>query len=173
MVLPRCTIDSSCVIALDHLDLVPNLTFLFSQVLVPKAVREDLFKRRMTKKRVQFLFGRYDFFMRCDAYDKASVDILLADQGRRDRGEAEAVMQASQEGATVIVDDRWGRKLAAQHSLDYRGTIWVLYRFYELKLMSSSDLRTAFAKLRRYGIWLPWKRVNAILLDLGEKPLEN
>ena len=31
----RCTIDSSCVIALDHLDLVPQLTFLFSVVLVP------------------------------------------------------------------------------------------------------------------------------------------
>jgi hypothetical protein len=47
----RCTIDSACVIALDHLDLVPQLSFLFSIVLVPKAVREDLFKRRVTKSR--------------------------------------------------------------------------------------------------------------------------
>ena len=30
----RCTIDSSCVIALDHLELVPRLSVLFSIVLV-------------------------------------------------------------------------------------------------------------------------------------------
>jgi predicted nucleic acid-binding protein len=114
---PRCTIDSSCVIALDHLDHLPKLSFLFSQVLLPKAVRNDLFRRTGTKKRVQSLFRTYAFVEPCDAYDKGAVDILLAErdrEGTKDRGEAEAVVQAAQIGAMVIVDDQWGRELAAQ-----------------------------------------------------------
>jgi hypothetical protein len=53
----------------------------------------------------------------------------------KDRGEVEAVVQASQVGATVIVDDRWGRELAARADLDHHGTFWVLERFYELKFI--------------------------------------
>jgi hypothetical protein len=67
---PRCTIDSSCVIALDHLDLLPQLSLLFSRVLVPQGVREDLFKRRATKDRLLSLFDSYAFFERCDGYEK-------------------------------------------------------------------------------------------------------
>src|SRR5438874_7389479 len=106
----RCTIDSSCVIALDHLSLVPQLSLLFAIVLVPKAVREDLFKRRTTKDRLQSLFENFAFFQRCDGYEQGTVDFLLAErvrEGVQDRGEVEAVVQASQFGATVIVDDPW------------------------------------------------------------------
>jgi predicted nucleic acid-binding protein len=119
---PRCTIDSSCVIALDHLDLVPQLSLLFSEVLVPKSVREDLFKRRATKDRLQGLFEAYAFFQRCDHYDQGTVNFLLAERAREgdeDRGEAEAVVQASQVGAVVIVDDPWGRELAERDDLEF------------------------------------------------------
>jgi predicted nucleic acid-binding protein len=171
---PRCTIDSSCVIALDHLDLLPQLSLLFSRVLVPKAVREDLFKRRTTKDRLLSLFDSYAFFERCDDYEKGTVDFLVAErarQGMRDRGEVEAVVQASESGATVIVDDPWGRDLAARDDLDYHGTVWVLQRFYELGLMSSSALRICFRVLRDRGTRLPWETVDALLLEVGEDPL--
>ena len=61
---PKCTIDSSCVIAFDHVDLIPKLSRLFSELLVAKAVRQDLFKRRSTKDRVRSLFDQYAFFQR-------------------------------------------------------------------------------------------------------------
>ena len=102
----RCTIDSSWVIALEHLNLLPQLSFLFARVLVPKAVRKELFKRRGTKDRLRSLFDTYAFFQRCDGYDAGAVDFLLAErarQGMRDRGEVEAVVQASEFGAAVIV----------------------------------------------------------------------
>jgi predicted nucleic acid-binding protein len=146
---PRCTIDSSCVIALDHLDLLPQLSLLFSRVLIPKAVREDLFKRRSTKDRLQVLFASYAFLERCDDYDKGTVDFLLAErtrQGMQDRGEVEAVVQAAQQGAVVIVDDRWGRELAASYHLEYHGTLWVLKRFYELGLLSATAIRSSFGR---------------------------
>ena len=171
---PTCTIDSSCVIALDHLDLLPELSVLFARVLIPKAVREDLFKRRATKDRLRFLFKSYAFFQRCDGYDKGTVDFLLAErarQGMQDRGEVEAVVQAAEFGATVIVDDPWGRELAARDALDYHGTIWILQRFYELGLLSAQALRISFAILRKRGTRLPWETVDALLGQIGESPL--
>jgi predicted nucleic acid-binding protein len=170
----RCTIDSSCVIALDHLDLVPWLSFLFSIVLVPKAVREDLFKRRETKNRLQSFFDDYAFFQRCDGYEQGTVDFLLAErtrQGSQDRGEVEAVLQAAQFGATVIVDDPWGRELAARDDLEFHGTLWVLQRFHELELLSSTALRDCLLSLRDRGIRLPWVTVNELLERIGQSPL--
>ena len=170
----RCTIDSSCVIALDHLNWLRKLPVLFSSVLVPKAVREDLFKRRETKNRIQSLFDEYGFLERCDDYDKGTVVFLLAERirdGVKDRGEVEAVVQASQVGAAVLVDDLWGRKLAAQYDLDYHGTVWVLQRFHELGLVASSELRNSFEVLRSRRIRLPWKNVDELLIRIGEEPL--
>ena len=106
-----CTIDSSCLIALDHLDLVPQLSLLFSIVLVPKRVRDEISKRRAGKDRLQLLFNSYAFVQRCDGYDQGTVDFLLTErarQGWQDRGEVEAAVQASQFGANVVIDDRWG-----------------------------------------------------------------
>jgi predicted nucleic acid-binding protein len=170
----RCTIDSSCVIALDHLELVPQLSLLFSIVLVPKAVRDDLFKRRTTKDRLQSLFEVFAFFQRCDGYEQGTVDFLLAEkirQGAQDRGEVEAVVQASEFGATVIVDDPWGRELAVRHDLEHHGTLWILQRFYELGLLSSTALRECFVSLRLRGTRLPWATVNVLLLHIGQPAL--
>lgn len=172
---PRsCTIDSSCVIALDHLDLVPQLSFLFSTVLAPKAVREDLFKRRSTKNRLQSLFENFAFFQRCDGYEQGTVDFLLAErvrEGAQDRGEVEAVVQASQFGAAVIVDDPWGRELAKRDDLEFHGTMWILQQFHALELLSSHDLRSCFESLRKREIRLPWEIINALLQEVGEEPI--
>jgi predicted nucleic acid-binding protein len=84
--------------ALDHVGLVPSLSVLFTRVLVPKAVREELFKRRATKDRLQAIFADYAFFERCDNYDQSTVDLLLLERRRtrgQDRGEAEAVVRSS------------------------------------------------------------------------------
>jgi predicted nucleic acid-binding protein len=170
----RCTIDSSCIIALDHLHLLPQLSVLFSPVLVPKAVRNELFKLRATKDRLQVIFTTYGFFQRCDGYDQGTVDFLLAERTRlgvKDRGEVEAVVQASQFGAAVIVDDPWGRDLAARADLEFHGTVWVLQRFYQLGLLSST-LGDCFAVLRDRGMRLPWETVNELLVSIGQEPLK-
>ncbi len=169
-----CTIESSCLIALDHLNLIPQMSFLFSTVLVPKAVRQDLFKRRTTKDRIQLIFDDYKFFQRCDHYDQGTVDFLLAERTRRgsqDRGEVEAVVQAAQLGAAVIVDDQWGRELAELDDLEFHGTVWLLQQFHELQLIHTPTLRECFLELRERGIRLPWAIVNTLLVEIGESPI--
>jgi predicted nucleic acid-binding protein len=170
----RCTIDTSCVIALDHADLVPLLSVLFTKVLVPKTVRDELFKRRVTKDRLQAIFEKFAFFERCDGYDRGAVDILLLErdrQGTRDRGEAEAVVQASQFGATVIIDDLWGRQLADRYALEYHGTLWVIEQLHDMQLVSSSQLRVSLQTMSDRGIRLPRSAVDSLLASIGENPL--
>jgi predicted nucleic acid-binding protein len=89
----------------------------------------------------------------------------------RDRGEVEAVVQASPFGAVVIVDDAWGRALAGNFGLEVHGTLWVLQQFRELELISSTAFRDCFISLRQRGIRLPWETVNDLLRESGESPL--
>lgn len=170
----RCAIDSSCVIALDHAWLVPLLSVLFASVLVPRAVRVELFKRRTTKDRLQAIFAGYAFFERCDGYDQGAVDLLLLERSRlggQDRGEAEAVVQASQLGAAVIIDDPWGRELAERYDLDCHGTLWVLEQLHNMRLLPSTRVRESVKMMHDRGIRLPWKAVDALLVRIGEEPL--
>lgn len=137
-------------------------------------MRQDLFKRRATKDSLRAILRDYAFVERCDEYDAGTVDFLLAErtrQGMRDRGEVEAVVQASQLGTGVIMDDRWGRKLAKRADLEHHGTFWVLTRFYDLGFLRSSDLRNHCAALRRRGLRLPWREIDAYLIGIGEQPL--
>jgi predicted nucleic acid-binding protein len=173
---PICTIDASIIIALDHLDVLPQLSLLFSRVLIPKAVRTELYRRRATKNRLQAVLSAYTFIERCDSYDKGAVDLLLIErlaQGVADRGEAEAVVQAAELGAAIIVDDPWGRGLAERFDRDFHGTVWILRRFFELGLASATAIRNHFAVLFQRGIRLPWKVVDEFLAKIGERPLDD
>jgi predicted nucleic acid-binding protein len=172
---PVCTIDASSVIALNHLNLLPQLSLLFDRVLLPKGVRAELYRRRITKDRLRAILKSFVFIERCNKYDQASVDVLLSErrtQGLEDRGEAEAVVQAAAVGASVIVADSWGRSLAERSGRELHSTFWVLKRFFELELASPGQTRSHFAALYERSIRLPWPQVNQFLIEIGEKPIE-
>ncbi len=94
--------------------------------------------------------------------------LLAGRRANRDRGEAEAVVQASERGAAVIVDDKRGRELARNFSLEYHGTIWILGRFHEPGLIAAPDLRAHLVALRLRGIRLPRTEANKLLSGVGE-----
>ena len=153
-----CTIDTSCLVALDALCLVPQLSLLFDVVLVPKAVRREFEKRRAARDQLRRLLNDFAFIRRCNDYDQSAVDIHLIERARqntRDRGEAEAVVQAAQVGATVIVDDAWGRALAEKSALEVHGTFWLLQQFHNLGLLSGASVRDSFLTLRMTHRRLP------------------
>ena len=175
MAKPYGVIDASCVIALDAVNLLPQLTWLFGRLLIPKGVRTELYRRRITKDRIKALQREYaQFLVSCDDYDQAAVDILLTGRIRsrkKDRGETEAVVQATVVGAMVIVDDAWGRKLAEQYSIEYHGTIWVLERLQALGLLTSGGLRMHLQHVKAHRIRFPAPAANALLQRLGEEKL--
>jgi predicted nucleic acid-binding protein len=64
-----------------------------------------------------------------------------------------------------------GPDLATRADLDFHGTVWILQRFYELGLLSST-LGNCFEVLRDRGLRLPWETVNELLVSIGEKSLK-
>lgn len=172
---PVGVIDASCVIALDALNLLPRLTWLFGRLFIPKAVRAELYRRRITKDRLRTLQREYaSFVVPCDDYDQVAVDVLLTGRtpsGKKDRGETEAVVQAAAGGAIVIVDDPFGRRLAERHSLEYHGTIWVLERLQLLDLLTPGMLRHCLERLKYRRIRFPVGAANELLQRLGEEKL--
>ena len=163
---PECTIDASCLIALDHLDLIPKLALLFARVWIPKAVRDEVSKRKATKNALRSALRNNAFLQRCDQYDKTSVEIL-ATGVNRDRGEAETVQQASQIGAAALIDERKGRRLAEANSVTVHGVLWVLQSLYEQQLTTTTDTVLAIQSLRRRGYRLPKSAVEALLQRAG------
>ncbi len=175
MTKPVGVIDASCVIALDAVNLLPKLAWLFGRLLIPKAVRTELYRRRITKDRLRVLQREYSsFVISCDDYDQGAVDVLLTGRtplGKKDRGETETVVQAAAAGATVIVDDPFGRRLAKQYSLEYHGTIWVLERLQLLGLLTPGELRRHLEELKYRRIRFPKKAADELLQRLGEQRL--
>jgi predicted nucleic acid-binding protein len=104
------------------------------------------------------LVKEYAFIEHCNEYDQAAVDLLLIEhtgQIRRDRGEAEAIQQAIALGASVMIDDRRGRKLASIFDLELHGTLWVLRQLYDQSLLSAFQIEEALSHLEAVGIRLP------------------
>ena len=95
------------------------------------------------KDRLKKMLDSYAFLEPCNDYDQGAVDVLLIErtgQILRDRGEAEAIVQATSVGATVIVDDAAGRELAARHALTYHGTLWVLEKLFDFRLLTAPEI---------------------------------
>jgi predicted nucleic acid-binding protein len=165
-------IDSSCIISLDALNLLPQLTFLFEKIHIPKAVRRELYDVRATRDRLRALLRQYAVIRRCNDYDQGAVNVLWSErhaEGSRDLGEVEAIVQAAKLGATVVVDDQWGRELAERYRLDYHGTLWILERLCELKLLSTAVLRVHLLTLQARGRYFPLDAANSLLERLGEQ----
>ena len=167
-------IDTSCVIALEAIDALPLLPFLFDSVLLPKAVRSELFVAVPRKKLIRSLLSQYAFLVRCEDYDRVAVDVLMAERharGVKDRGEAESVVQAAERSAMVVIDDPWGRELASRFALDFHGTLWVLHSFYSLGLRPTAQLRSDIQRLSKKQVRLPRDSTNDLLREFGQEPL--
>jgi predicted nucleic acid-binding protein len=151
--------------------MIPQLSLLFEIVLVPRAVRREFYKRRAAKDQMRRLFKDFAFVQPCNDYEQAAVEVYLIERTRqdsRDQGEAEAVVQAAQFGASVMVDDAWGREIAEKSALEVHGTFWLMQQFYELGLLSASATRESFVLLRVKGRRLPWSAINSFLGSIGQ-----
>jgi predicted nucleic acid-binding protein len=169
----RAILDSSCAIALLEAELLPKLALLFSEVLIPSAVRKELSRRSMIKSALKRLHAG-GFIRYCIEYDRVSAEILLPVDRRRalkDMGEAEAIVQASTLGGAVLVDDRWARKVAALQGIEYFGSFGVIKSLVGLGVLDQSAARSALHQIKLSGCFLPLDLVNEFLRSIGEEGL--
>jgi predicted nucleic acid-binding protein len=91
--------------------------------------------------------------------------------GLMDSGEAEAAaLYLELKADYLIIDDRVARRFAESHSIQCLGTLAVLAKAKELRLIST--LRPLFLDFLSHNRYYKKLLLNSILADYGEEPLD-
>ena len=107
--------DTSPITTLIQIGKVDLLHKLYGEVLIPEAVRDELFMSHQSLPK---------FFLFLPATDRKAVTRLLAEL---DPGEAEAIVLAKERHADVLlIDEIEGRNVAAREGLHFVGLLGVL-----------------------------------------------
>jgi predicted nucleic acid-binding protein len=168
---PTATIDTSVLLSLQCAKLLGAISVQFDRVLVPSKVRSELEGGGERNRRALAALADYAIFEECSDFSPELVQLLLDTRESlkigRDRGEAEAVVQASQRRVSMVLsDDRQGRKWAGLHSLECHGTIWVCNELRRSGYLT--ELRPYYVRLIEQGRRQPLAEMNAFLKDFGE-----
>lgn len=83
-----------------------------------------------------------------DKYAKTSTNDLLA------------LVLAKQEDCPLLTGDAKLREAAEDQLVEVRGTLWVVERMYEEKIISCVGIEAAYEKMKEEGRRLPWVEVN-------------
>ncbi len=118
--------DTSPLIALAVMDLLPVLRVLFNSVLVPPAVvREclDDLSKPMADRIGEALANRLleEQSVTNQDYCKLLAQVL-------DPGEAETITLAKEKNAVALIDEEAARRVAARENIDTIGSLYVLIR---------------------------------------------
>lgn len=130
----KSVIDASCLIRLLHLNksrpdlnIFRGLGLRYAVIYIPEHVWEEVSRHGRGKRRFRRFVEQYPFFEKCLIGDKYRAQLLYDRQRNSkatiDRGEAEAIVQASEREITeILTDDKGAAKFAYQHSLMARDT---------------------------------------------------
>ena len=83
-----------------------------------------------------------------------------------DRGEAQAIAAACQNNATLLVDDKAGRRYAKQLSIPVIGSLGVLLMLKELGWVA--ELKPLLHTLQEHGYWYHPALIETVLNQTGE-----
>lgn len=136
-------------IALAKADQLGLLASLFDQVHIPSAVhRELLAKSGVEAERLDQAFAA---FIRIAEHTELSEPVRSVTLSL-DRGEQEAVALAHRMSMTLLIDDRLGRQAARRLNLSITGTVGILLRAKQEKLIPL--IRPVLEQIRNQGYWL-------------------
>jgi predicted nucleic acid-binding protein len=167
----EATIDTGCLIALQHLDLFSHLSWLFDRVYIPRRVREEFRKTFHSRKALARIVERLALYRYCNQVDEINLRLLLGERPsenpRSNEGEAEAVLQAAEIGAeTVIVDDPHGRRWARTRGISCIGILGIIDILRTREIVAS--VSPLLEELGRRGYHLPAADVNRLRTKFQE-----
>jgi len=121
-------IDSSSLIYLAHLELVSKISLYFDRVYIPRSVRSEVNRKSRFRYKLRKLY-KIDAFCKCNAADEANIQQLLL--SKLHHGEAEALVQAQEQGATFFIgDEKRARKVAENMGLKPVGVLRIIARLH-------------------------------------------
>ena len=161
---PLLVPDSGPLIALARVDLLHLPALLFSQVLVPAAVWDEVLRQPSEHERTRLLAALASGRLNIPA--ESGPPAATLDDPRLGAGERAAIGLALTREALVLIDERRGRQAAADAGLLVVGTVGLLARGRQLGLIG--PVRPIVESLRAGGYYLAESLTRPVLAALGE-----
>jgi uncharacterized protein len=137
-------VDSSTLINLTHLDLVRELSLFFDTVYVPRAVQREVNIKGRFRYRLNKLYYT-SVLRRCTVANEWNVKLLQPELGL---GEAEAIIQAQENGAAYFIgDEKRARTVAENMERKAVRTLGIIARLH--REGRAPELNQMVGKLRR------------------------
>ena len=128
--------DTSPLIALAVMDLLPVLNTLFKTVLVPSAVVTECLDNLSKPKAMAISAALSERHLIEQSVSDLSYCELLANV--LDPGEAEVISLAKELGAVAMIDERAARAVAARENIVCIGSLYVLIKAKQNKLIPAT-----------------------------------
>ncbi len=157
-------VDTSPLIALAVMGLLPALRSLFNTVLVPSAVvREclDDISKPMAENIGDALV--HNLLVEQSVTDQDYCELLAQ---VLDHGEAETIALAKEMNVMALIDEVTARKIAAREDIDFAGSLYVLIRARQENLVPA--VTPLLDKLLQHGYHLDKSLVQFVVDTCGE-----
>ena len=162
----KAVLNSSVIIALSTLGYLNKLRPLFKEILIAKAVFDEICSAG------QGLIGERELqeAVKTNLIEVREVKNRLLVNAILDplaMGEAETIALASEEKVDYIVlDDKLARRRAKAMKLNVVGTLRILRLMYDAKLIGKSEIIKGLEKLRETGFRISEDVVNKVTKEL-------
>jgi predicted nucleic acid-binding protein len=162
----KVVLNSSVIIALSTLGYLNKLKQIFKEILIAKAVYEEICirGRGLIGERELLEAVKNNIIIVKDVKNRLLVNALLDPLAM---GEAETITLASEEKADhIVIDDKLARKRAKSMKLNVIGTLRILRLMYDAKLIDKRETIKALEKLKETGFRISEDITNRVLRGL-------
>jgi predicted nucleic acid-binding protein len=160
----RVIVNTSPLLYLHQVDCLHVLQQLYTTIVVPPAVRQELETGGSQGVDVPDV-GSLSWIL-IQPVASATLVPVVVDLGQ---GEAEVIALGLQtHDSLLLLDDQLARRIADLHGLQYTGTLGVLVKAKQVGCLSS--VGAVIAALRQKGMWLSDAIVSHALRLSGEQP---
>jgi len=157
--------NTSPLIFLVKIDRLPLLSALYEQIVIPRAVIEEIeSKSTADTRRIRRWRDQSGIYVR--SAPVAALEQLPSDVGSGERAVIALGLDLGPD--LVLLDDQEGRRIARDHQLTVKGTIGVLVEAREAGHIAS--LRSELNRLVDAGLWISEAFYDRLVSEFGEDP---
>jgi len=143
--------DTTPLISLLKVNRLNLLQQLFGYVHIPEAVFQELLANPRYGEEGQII--QASPFIQTHSLGDEKLIRLMCSTVKLDRGEVEAILLAEQLNADYLLMDEFrGRKVAKSMDLPILGTLGILIKAYDEKLLSANEVKESMDLMMEHGI---------------------
>jgi len=162
----KVVLNSSVIIALSTLGYLNKLKQIFKEILIAKAVYEEICIKGhgLIGERELLEAVKNNIIIVKDVKNRLLVNALVDPLAM---GEAETITLASEERADhIVIDDKLARRRTKSMKLNVIGTLRILRLMYDAKFIDKHELINALEKLKETGFRISEDITNRVLRGL-------